>query len=962
MPTQAPKEMHGSQANYAAATASDEQSQAIRLLQMRQRLATLNDEARSIRTQMPGEFRPDVERIQQQMQLLGERLSELSGAAIWQDNVAEMTGQTLAADIVGPAEQIAPAVADDDADDAILRGAPMKPENPWDEQSANALTRFYETGEAYYERGTETAEPSSVVPGAQRLLQHNATATATAPVAAIEPAWLDRRFAEIAERIENSLAEYRPDNSLLTIGRRFDQLEQRMATALHGVTTRDDLDDLMLAEEQIDEISGQLDHLKRQLARLDTIDAHLGTLTEQLSDDRLNRLLKDGSGDAGARLDAIQAQLNEMAQQLSHEQLSQIVGKGGMHTSDLEGLAAAAALKTAAHIADQNSNESQIHEIGQVRGLLESFITERRNSDDNNASMLDTMQQAIVRVLDRIDMLEASHKKAAAASVAAPAGANSAPAQPMAVSYGQAAPAQSAPAPASDKSAPVQAAPAQAATAQAEPAGYAPRTAAPEAERNEPVVLASTQFSATPFDLNAAFAAAPRQEMDRFGGNASPESLRHDFIADAQRAKLKAASKVGAGQLTNDASFMGMDDAGSDADDNEGQDDEAPPRRSIFSLRSPRTLMTILTLLAAIPAAVFFMPRTQGDGGVTQTIEQYLPFGGSGKSGTTGPNSTAPGNATPGAQGSGPGGMPADPAGGGRTGRTEQVTPDAGKYRDVGSSDVETGAGRVDTAALPDGLLPDGRLAPSAVMRDRVLQANGASVAVAVDPVVARLNEAPEMPAPTVGPYSLRQAAMQGDPSAQYEVAVRIGEGQGTAQDSKEAALWYLRSAVSGFAIAQFRVGTLYERGLGVTQNIDEAQAWYTRAAEQGNVKAMHNLAVLIAGHSGAKPDYATASKWFVEAAERGLADSQYNLAVLLESGLGVEKDLAEASKWLTLAAKAGDADAKTRLKALQPTLSAADRATAETLVRSWRVKPTDPATNDSRIAGQIWKQRLARG
>jgi localization factor PodJL len=304
--------------------------------------------------------------------------------------------------------------------------------------------------------------------------------------------------------------------------------------------------------------------------------------------------------------------------------------------------------------------------------------------------------------------------------------------------------------------------------------------------------------------------------------------------------------------------------------------------------------------------------------------------------------------------------MPAD---GVRSGRTEQVAPEAGKYRDVGSSEADPDAGRVDTAALPDGLLPDGRLAPAAVMRDRVLQANGTSVAaVAVDAVVARLNEAPEMPAPTVGPYSLRQAAMQGDPSAQYEVALRIGEGQGTAQDSKEAALWYLRSAVSGFAIAQFRVGTLYERGLGVTQNIDEAQAWYTRAAEQGNVKAMHNLAVLIAGHSGAKPDYATASKWFAEAAERGLADSQYNLAVLLENGLGVEKDLTEACKWLTLAAKAGDADAKTRLEALQPTLSAADRAAAEALVRSWTAKPTQAITNDSRVAGQAWKQRQARG
>ncbi len=36
---------------------------------------------------------------------------------------------------------------------------------------------------------------------------------------------------------------------------------------------------------------------------------------------------------------------------------------------------------------------------------LESLINERRHNDENNASMLETMQQAIIRVLDRIDAL-----------------------------------------------------------------------------------------------------------------------------------------------------------------------------------------------------------------------------------------------------------------------------------------------------------------------------------------------------------------------------------------------------------------------------------------------------------------------------------------------------------------------------------------------------------------------------
>jgi localization factor PodJL len=910
--------MHGSRADYAAATASDEQSQALRLLQMRQRLASLSDEAHSIRSQVPGEFKPDVERIQQQMQHLGERLSELSGAAIWHDHAAEMVGQITAA--TATANRQAEAVsASAQTEEVIFLGAPAKPEPLWDTDSANALTRFYETGEAYFDSADETAAPSAAAAG-PRLLQNDQAGQ----VASTEPAWLDRRFAEIAERIEKSLAEIRPESSLLTIGRRFDQLEQRMATALHGVATRDDLEDLILAEEQIDEISGQLDNLKRQLVRLDTIDAHLGTLTEQLSDARLTRLIKDGNGDAAARLGAIQKQLNELANQLSSDRLSDIFGHGGMHASELEGLAAAAALKTAAHIADQQANEGQIHEIGQVRGLLESFISERRDSDENNASMLDTMQQAIVRVLDRIDALETSQKGGAGP---APAAVKPAPARQTAPEvYAQAAPAQSAP-------------------ASVDAVIQEPRRPIDETELSQAVVLASTKFSAAPFDLNAAFASEPDTDADRFGG--SPESLRQNFIADAQRAKLKAASKADDSKQTDTFGFMGMTARDATTEEPESEIAEPSRRRSGFSLRSPRTLMTILTLLAAIPAAVFFMPRTPADGSITQTIEHFFD-GSSGK-----------GEAGPGQQGSDEGA----PADGTRSGRSEQMDTESGEYRDAGNPGNDAPASRVDTAALPDGLLPDGAMAPAAVMRARVLQANAASIAD--DVAVARLDEPAEMPAPTVGPYSLRQAAVQGDPSAQYEVAVRIGEGKGTAQDSKEAALWYLRSATSGFAMAQFRVGTLYERGLGVTKNVDEAQAWYTRAAEQGNVKAMHNLAVLIAGNSGPAPDYATASRWFAEAAERGLADSQYNLAVLLENGLGVEKDLKQAYKWLTLAANAGDADAKTRLEALLPTLSAADRDAAEKLVGSWRVKPTNPVANDSRVAGQAWQygqQRYTNG
>ena len=236
---------------------------------------------------------------------------------------------------------------------------------------------------------------------------------------------------------------------------------------------------------------------------------------------------------------------------------------------------------------------------------------------------------------------------------------------------------------------------------------------------------------------------------------------------------------------------------------------------------------------------------------------------------------------------------------------------------------------------------------PAALMEQRVIGQTGALMP---DDTGSRL------PPPTVGPYSLRLAAAQGDAAAQFEVASRLAEGRGADKDLKDAAQWYQRSASSGFAMSQFRLGTLYERGAGVDKDVSRAKVWYGRAAEQGNVKAMHNLAVLIVAQGGSTPDYITAVKWFSEAAAYGLADSQYNLAMLYQNGLGVPKDAKEAYKWLSLAARSGDAESKSRRDALRATMSTDEIAAASIAAESFRGKPSNPVANDSHAAGQAWQ------
>ncbi len=993
MPTQAPKEMPGGRDNAAPA----ESSQMTRLEQMRDRLASLSDEARSIRAQMPREFEPDVERIQQQMQRLGERLSELSGG-IYQTALpkpAVHEALTQAQPRPQPKSQTQPTsrTAGDEGthvtrvapDEVIMLGAPAKADSPWNDESARALTRFYESGEAFLGYAREAAHaavsaakphnpaPQAAAPSASRLRavapapgqqgeQHHNSST-------IEPSWLDQRLSEIALRIEQSLAEINPENSLLTLGHRFDRLEASMSSALDGVATRADLKELRLAEAQIEEISTQLDQLRRQFARLDAIDAHLGTLATQLSDDRLTRLFTSGMGSSrdAARLESISSQLATIAGQLSHERLADLISQNAVRGADLEEMATAAAQKAAARFADREASETQTRNIGEVRGLLESLINERRHSDDNNASMLETMQQAIIRVLDRIDALEIAQQEANAPQQAAYA--------PVPMQAAEPETGENPYVPVDDEPVPGLP-PAGMFTSPSAPQGTFTSPVHPQSKfaaqiaRAASVPPSQNVFTSSPFDLDAAFATDHDQAASDYVMPDQPaqplDALRHDFIADAHRAKLKAASKVD-GKLDPNLGRMGEISAPMEL----GPAPKARKRRGFF--RSPRVLMSILTILAVIPAALFFMPRTPAHdrAALPAAADLAMPTMDEAPAAAATPGA---GNATA------PAAVPQDGEDSKLPDAAPAAPPAPAKQSQRLAPETQPGVRVFEDVDTP-GPAPDPRmrsldlasLSPAAVSPNEARMAfqQGRTVQPAAKPTPAALMEqrvigqtgalmpddtGSRLPPPTVGPYSLRLAAAQGDAAAQFEVASRLAEGRGADKDLKDAAQWYQRSASSGFAMSQFRLGTLYERGAGVDKDVSRAKVWYGRAAEQGNVKAMHNLAVLIVAQGGSTPDYITAVKWFSEAAAYGLADSQYNLAMLYQNGLGVPKDAKEAYKWLSLAARSGDAESKSRRDALRATMSTDEIAAASIAAESFRGKPSNPVANNSHAAGQAWQ------
>ena len=187
-----------------------------------------------------------------------------------------------------------------------------------------------------------------------------------------------------------------------------------------------------------------------------------------------------------------------------------------------------------------------------------------------------------------------------------------------------------------------------------------------------------------------------------------------------------------------------------------------------------------------------------------------------------------------------------------------------------------------------------------------------------------------------IGSAALRSAALAGDPSAAYEVAVRLAEGRAVPQDDAGAAHWFERAAKKGLAPAQFRLASLYEKGIGVKKNLTTARDLYRAAADKGHGKAMHNLAVLYAEGIDGPADYRTAAHWFGKAADLGITDSQYNLAILYARGVGVEQNFAESFKWFFLAAEAGDKDAAQKRDEMAARLDEQSLAEARIEVEKW--------------------------
>jgi TPR repeat protein len=89
-----------------------------------------------------------------------------------------------------------------------------------------------------------------------------------------------------------------------------------------------------------------------------------------------------------------------------------------------------------------------------------------------------------------------------------------------------------------------------------------------------------------------------------------------------------------------------------------------------------------------------------------------------------------------------------------------------------------------------------------------------------------------------------RNAAQQGDPTAQNSLGLRFASGHGVPRSDAEAVKWFRRAAQQGLAEAQFNLGNLvYSASVSclpikVGDGRIEAYMWFRLAAAQGHLRA----------------------------------------------------------------------------------------------------------------------------
>ena len=242
--------------------------------------------------------------------------------------------------------------------------APQSSEGPWDQKTAEALTRAYEESEAEWRESRSARRPPH---------DRGRASAAAGPGGSVGGAWLESRLAEIAERLQRSIAGIDPDKSVGALGIRMEELERRLAVAFEDVARRLEGHNLEKVEAQISGLNTHLEQTRGQLERIDAIDHRLRELAERFDQHR--------SLPEAARLSdpAIEALIQSAADRAADRVVERLPpATSGIDPQRLDALEA----------------------------LMRDQLAERRQTEEMTNSVLRTIEDTLGSILDRVDRLD----------------------------------------------------------------------------------------------------------------------------------------------------------------------------------------------------------------------------------------------------------------------------------------------------------------------------------------------------------------------------------------------------------------------------------------------------------------------------------------------------------------------------------------------------------------------------
>lgn len=197
-----------------------------------------------------------------------------------------------------------------------------------------------------------------------------------------------------------------------------------------------------------------------------------------------------------------------------------------------------------------------------------------------------------------------------------------------------------------------------------------------------------------------------------------------------------------------------------------------------------------------------------------------------------------------------------------------------------------------------------------------------------------------------------RRAAEKGHALAALRYGLAMVDGIGVKRDSNGAQTWLLQANDSGVPEAALALGDMAARTPASRDKeanariVARAVSWFEVAAKAGVPSAQFKLANAYFAGAGIARDPAQALTWYGRASQQGLAEAQNAYGIMLMGGVAGPADPVEGYKWLILAEKGGDPDSPAVRQKADGELSAADRARAEVLARSFKPVSERPVTN----------------